>query len=147
MHPEITLDALVKFIRNIKGFDVLSPDDIVNHVAPIICIVTYEPGQTILKQGDVGKSLFFLYSGHARAAIHISPDKVLHNDMQEGEIFGELALVTKEKRSADVLAVSQVCCLTIDIETFQKVMGNNWKIMKAIASLIGSRRIKQLPGY
>jgi CRP-like cAMP-binding protein len=147
MQPEITLDALVKFIRKIQGFEILSHGDIKSHIAPIISISMFAPGQLILKQGDEGKSVFFLYQGHARADIHINPETTLHNDMNDGVIFGELALVTNEKRSADVVAVSDVCCLSIDIETFQKVMLDNWKITKAIAILIGNRRIAQLPGY
>ncbi|MBF0193460.1 MAG: cyclic nucleotide-binding domain-containing protein [Magnetococcales bacterium] len=147
MQPEITLEALVKFIKKIQGFEILSHGEIKQHIAPIISISMYAPGQLILKQGDEGKSVFFLYSGHARANVHVNSETTLHNDMKEGGIFGELALVTNEKRSADVVAVSDVCCLSIDIETFQKVMLNNWKITKAIAILIGNRRVKQLPGY
>ena len=110
----------------------------------VVSIARYEPGQLIIKQGDVGRSVFFLYKGDARADVHINSEQTLNFPVAEGEIFGEIALVSKERRSADVVAVSEVCCLTIDIETFQTIMTNNWKITKAVASLIGNRRIDQL---
>jgi CRP-like cAMP-binding protein len=52
-------------------------------------------------------------------------DEELHFFIEEGEIFGEMALISKEKRNADVIAVSEVVCLTIDVETFQIIMSNN----------------------
>ncbi len=94
----------------------------------------------IIERGTVGRSVFFIYKGRVR--VDVNED--IHFFIDEGELFGEMALVTKEKRSADVVSVSQVVCLTIDIETFQTVMANHWQITKAVASLIGGRRVERL---
>ncbi|MBF0357164.1 MAG: cyclic nucleotide-binding domain-containing protein [Magnetococcales bacterium] len=147
MQPEITIDDLAIFIRNVQGFDTLSAKEVGSLIAPIISIVMYAPGQAIINHGDIGRSIFFLYQGVVRADIHINKLKTEHYDMQKGEIFGDLALVTNAKRSADVIAVTEACCLVIDIETFQELMKNNWKITQSIASLVGRRRIEQRPGY
>ncbi|MBF0380973.1 MAG: cyclic nucleotide-binding domain-containing protein [Magnetococcales bacterium] len=140
MEHEINLTDLINFLSKISGFKGLSRMEMEELIAPIISIAVFEPGQHIIQRGTVGHSVYFLYSGRARVDI----DKDTHFYVDEGELFGEMSLVTKEKRSADVVSVTRVVCLTIDIETFQTVMSNHWQITKAVASLIGDRRIERL---
>ncbi|MBF0380087.1 MAG: cyclic nucleotide-binding domain-containing protein [Magnetococcales bacterium] len=144
IQEEITLENLVSFLATIPGFKDLSAEEMIEFVAPIISITTYEPGQTMIKRGTEGSTVLFLFKGRARVNVQLDPDDNINFFINEGEILGEMALVTKEKRSADVFAVTAVICLTIDIETFQTLMASNWKVTKAVAGLIGERRIKRL---
>jgi CRP-like cAMP-binding protein len=137
---EINVTDLVSFLSKISGFKGLSSQEIEELIAPIISIAVFEPGQYIIQRGTIGQAVYFLYKGRVR--VDVNEDT--HFFVDEGELFGEMSLVTKEKRSADVISVSQVVCLTIDIETFQTVMTNHWQITKAVASLIGDRRIERL---
>ncbi|MBF0194080.1 MAG: cyclic nucleotide-binding domain-containing protein [Magnetococcales bacterium] len=140
MENEINLTDLVNFLSKISGFKGLSKKEMEELIAPIISIAVFEPGQYIIQRGTVGRSVYFLYSGRARVVIN----EDTHFFVSEGELFGEMSLVTKEKRSADVVSDTQAVCLTIDIETFQTVMANHWQITKAVASLIGDRRVERL---
>ena len=144
MHNEINLDDLISFLSKIAGFRGLSRQEMEMLIAPIVSIAVFEHGQTIIQRGTVGRSVFFLYKGRARVDISLPDGENKHFFIDEGELFGEMSLVSKEKRSADVVSVSQVVCLTIDIETFQTVMANHWQITKAVASLIGERRVERL---
>ncbi|MBF0359230.1 MAG: cyclic nucleotide-binding domain-containing protein [Magnetococcales bacterium] len=140
MENEINLADLVDFLSKITGFKGLSRQEMENLIAPLISIAVFEPGQYIIQRGTVGHAVYFLYKG--RAKVEINEDTSFF--VEEGELFGEMALVSKDKRSADVISVSQVICLTIDIETFQSVMANHWQITKVVASLIGERRVERL---
>jgi CRP-like cAMP-binding protein len=140
MKNEINLADLVSFLSKITGFKGLSSQEMEDLIAPIISIAVFEPGQYIIQRGTVGHAVYFLYKGRARVVVN----KDVSFFVEEGELFGEMALVSKEKRSADVVSVSQVTCLTIDIETFQSVMANHWQITKVVASLIGERRVERL---
>jgi monovalent cation:H+ antiporter, CPA1 family len=141
MQKEIYLDDLIDFLSKISGFRDLPRQEMEELIAPLVSIAVYEPGQTIIKRGNVGRSVFFLYKGQARVEL-VNDGK--HFFIGEGELFGEMALVSNEKRSADVVAVTHTVCLTIDIETFQTVMINHWQITKAVASMIGERRVEWL---
>jgi CRP-like cAMP-binding protein len=144
MKSEITLTNLTNFLKNTPGFKNLDLQDMERLIAPIISIATYEPGQKIIERGEDGHTVFFLYRGRTRVDLRFAGQEDRHFFIEQGEIFGEMALVSREKRSADVVAVSEVICFTIDIETFQNLMSNYWRITKAVASLIGSRRIDRL---
>ncbi len=144
MYDDITIDNLVDFLAKIPGFRDLSRDEIEQFVAPIVSIEVFEAGQNIIKEGSIGSQVFFLYKGRARVDFHPDAEEGRNFFIDEGEIFGEMALVTKEKRTADVVAADRVICLTIDIETFQSVMADHWQITKAVAAMIGERRVERL---
>jgi CRP-like cAMP-binding protein len=144
MDDEIDLDDLVSFLSQVTGFQDLSKEEMVELIAPIVSIAHYEPGQFIIKTGNVGHNLFFLYKGEGRIDVVFPSGEKGHFPLEQGELFGEMALVSKEKRNADVVAVTPVICLTIDIETFQSVMVDHWQITKAVARLIGDRRVERL---
>jgi CRP-like cAMP-binding protein len=144
MQEEITAEKVVGFIGKVPGFSSLSSAEIEQMILPILSITTFRPGQIIIKQGDVANSVYFLYRGQAQVDIHFEKSEDVRFFIEEGAIFGEMALVSHEKRSATISAISEVICLTVDVETFQNLMRTYWRITQAIANLIGNRRIELL---
>ncbi|MBF0356956.1 MAG: cyclic nucleotide-binding domain-containing protein [Magnetococcales bacterium] len=144
VEDEISIENLINFLAKIPGLKDLSHSEMESLIAPIISITNYEPGQNIIRFGADGNTVLFIYKGQARVDIPMDAGENIQFVINSGEILGEMALVTREKRSADVFAVTGVMCLTIDIETFQTLMLNNWRVTKAVAGLIGERRIKRL---
>jgi monovalent cation:H+ antiporter, CPA1 family len=143
MQKEITLRERVLFLTHVPGFNNLTQDEITDYIAPIITLSEYEPGQTIVQRGTIGQTVYFLYSGRAKVELSLEQGKREQFSIEKGEIFGEMALVSKERRSADVIAMTEAIWLSINIETFHAIMMSHWRITKAVASLIGSRRISR----
>ncbi len=56
-----------------------------------------------------------------------------------GAGVGELSLGSNQLRTADVIAETQAIMLVIDIETFQELMSENWRVTQVFAALIGRR--------
>ncbi|MBF0359165.1 MAG: cyclic nucleotide-binding domain-containing protein [Magnetococcales bacterium] len=144
MDEEITAENVVGFICRVPGFKSLLHKEIESLILPMLGVVKFVPGQMIIKQGAVADAVFFLYKGQAKVNIHFENSEDVNFFIEEGEIFGEMALVSHEKRSATISAVSDVICFSIDVETFQNIMINNWRITQAVAMLIGNRRIERL---
>ncbi len=119
-------------------------EEVESLILPMLGITNFVPGQVIIKQGAIAHAVYFLYRGQAKVNIHFEKGEDVNFFIEEGEIFGEMALVSHEKRSATISAVSDVTCFTIDVETFQNIMTNNWRITQAVAMLIGNRRIERL---
>lgn len=63
-------------------------------------VVSYEPGETVVQEGDRGDELFIVLSGEVR----ISRGETVLNDFGPGEHFGEMALIRAVPRSATVTA-------------------------------------------
>lgn len=74
--------------------------------------VTYAPGDRILTQGDTDNSQFLLVKGCVRVEHRRQEagQAVRIGSIRSGAIFGEMALLTGEPRSADVVADSAVVC-------------------------------------
>ncbi|MBF8272232.1 MAG: cGMP-dependent protein kinase 1 isoform X1 [Magnetococcales bacterium] len=139
MDNNITFDDLVRFFSKIPGFKSIAEQDLRNLVAPIVCISTYEANQTIIRTGEPGDTLYMLYDGQVRVDFPANNSERKSDFMESGDIFGEMALVSQARRSANVVATQPCTCLTIDAESFQDIMKNHWRIARAVAGLVGER--------
>ncbi|MCA0455589.1 MAG: patatin-like phospholipase family protein [Chloroflexi bacterium] len=71
-------------------------------------------GETLFYQGDEGDSLYVVMEGLVRVSAHAGGEERLLLELGRGEIMGEIALLTGDKRSATVYAVrdTQLCKLS-----------------------------------
>lgn len=92
---------------------------------------TYEEGQRIIKQGDAADGMYFIESG--TISITIMDDaqgEVKIKEIQEGDYFGELALLTHKPRAASAYAVTNVKVAFLDVEAFERLLGPCLDILK-----------------
>jgi CRP/FNR family cyclic AMP-dependent transcriptional regulator len=75
---------------------------------------TYRKGQTILRQGEAGESLFVIVSGQVRIYT-LSPDghELSMCIYSKGDFFGEMALLTGQPRSASAEAMRRTETLVL----------------------------------
>ncbi|HVM94991.1 MAG TPA: cyclic nucleotide-binding domain-containing protein, partial [Candidatus Acidoferrales bacterium] len=77
----------------------------------------FAPGEVIVRQGDVGNEMFVIIKGATKVLAGKGPSRKEVAELRRGEVFGEMALVRHNERSADVVAVDDVEVLAVD-ETF-----------------------------
>jgi len=81
----------------------------------------FHANEIIVKEGEVGKSLFFIEEGKLRVSVHVELEdhrKVQPgiSDLEPGEIFGETCLHESRVRTASIIAITDGCLLEIDGE-------------------------------
>ena len=77
----------------------------------------YSADQTVLQSGDDSRDVFLIVCGSVCAIHHsLNGREVRYRDLRSGEIFGELAAIDGQARSADVVTVTDTL-LTIMPET------------------------------
>ena len=86
------------------------------------------------RQGTPGREFFVLLSG--TADVKKGNRKV--NTLGAGDFFGEIALVSREPRTATVIATSPVRALVISDRSFRRLLEDaprvQTKVMEAMAS-------------
>lgn len=80
-------------------------------------------GQNIIRQGGVGDVFYMLSEGTAKATKFINGAETTVKTYNPGSYFGERALLLNDVRAANVVATSDVICLSLERETFKRLLG------------------------
>lgn len=81
----------------------------------------YNPGDVIIRQGDRADFVFNLSEGTAEVVV----DGVTVGAIEEGEIFGAMAVLTNADRTATVLAKSRCSVVKVPKEQFSDLIKSN----------------------
>jgi len=81
----------------------------------------YNPGDVIIRQGDRADYVFNLSEGTADVVV----DGVTVGAIEEGEIFGAMAVLTNADRTATVLAKSRCSVVKVPKEQFSDLIKSN----------------------
>jgi CRP/FNR family transcriptional regulator, cyclic AMP receptor protein len=92
-----------------------------------------EPGQVIFSAGDRGRELFIVRTG----SVNLQIGDTLLETVEQGGIFGELALVDPAPRSATAMAGPDCTLVLVDAASFndlvRRVPGLALEVMKVMA--------------
>lgn len=74
----------------------------------------YPPGAPIVRAGEQGNEMFVILTGTTDVYVRHNGDRRKVAEFRRGDVFGEMALVRNEERSADVEARDAVEVLAVD---------------------------------
>ena len=100
----------------------------------------YRKGEFIIHAGDEGLYAYLIVSGKALVKLPQSGEIIA--ELEEGELFGELALLTGEFRSANVVASSDLQIMSLSKEIFIKYFYNKPEQAQKLLKLMGQRTQK-----
>lgn len=104
----------------------------------------FSPGETIVRQGDPSDSVYFVTAGNVTVHLRLHDDRK-HRiaTMGAGSMFGELAMVEQEPRTADVDAETTVICHTLSVADIDRVEqatpGVRLKLLSGVARDLAGR--------
>ncbi len=115
----------ITLLRQIPLFAAL-PQEQLAALAQSLDRRVYRKGQTILREGDPGESLFVIISGQVRIYT-LSPDghELSVWICSKGDFFGEMALLTNQPRSASVEAMRRTEVLVLYRQAFRDHLLSN----------------------
>ena len=95
---------------------------------------TANPGERLIRKGDRAESVFFIAAGQVQVVIGNVKIK-----LGPGEHFGEMALLSGERRSADVTALDYCQFFTLEKRDFRHFMATHPQVKKAFEETAAAR--------
>lgn len=95
----------------------------------------FNAGEELILQGDDADHVFIIIEGHAEAIV----DGQKVGDVQRDEIFGAMAVFTREKRTATVVATTPCTVMVIPKDQFLSLMQSNPKIAHSLIESMARR--------
>ena len=100
------------------------------------------PGETIVRKGNEGKSMFVIVRGTVKVQIPDGSEVRTVNTLSCGDFFGEMSLLTGEPRSANVVVDEETEVLQIKKAAIKPIFEGNPKLLESVGSIIEDRRAR-----
>jgi CRP-like cAMP-binding protein len=113
-------------LRTLQPFALLPP----NRMTALVNKLTekrYASGETIIRQGDEGNEYFIIKSGKVaviKKMLEDEPENVAI--LEEGQGFGEEALITNSRRSATIQAINETVVWILSKSDFEHIMKSSF---------------------
>jgi predicted acylesterase/phospholipase RssA/CRP-like cAMP-binding protein len=121
--------------------------EILQRIEKNIHWVTLNRGEVLFRQDEEPDGAYVLVSGTMNVSVLGENNEVMDVALiRQGEIVGELSLITHDKRSATVAAVRDCELFRIDPDIFDRVSERYPRIMLGIHKTISKRLRAHIPG-
>ena len=102
--------------------------------------IGHDADQVIVMEEDWGESVFLLRSGLAKVRTTTADgDEVVMSLLGQGDVFGEMAVLGGEARSADVVALTPLQLIKLRVAPFATLLDQRAGFALALARLEASR--------
>ena len=136
---ETPADRLERALRTVDLFRPLSDDEL-RKVMARSRPLHYAAGERVIEEGSPGDSFFIIDQGQVLVSKRMGGADREIARLMEGQFFGEMALLTGERRSATIAAATDVDLFMIDKPAFQEILAANPTIAVDISTLLSERR-------
>lgn len=114
-----------------------TPDEILAEIAAVADESEVPAGQTVFEKGDRGDCMYIIVSGKVR----VHDQERFFNFLGERDVFGEMAVLDPELRSASVTTVEDTRLLRIDEQALFEVMDAQPEVARGIIHVL-SRHLR-----
>lgn len=140
-------------IQSLKSFSLFSNlnEDILKLIVEKLIPAQYNKYEAILFEGDTDRDLYLIKSGGVKVnQINFEGNEVVISNLGPGDFFGEMAIITAEERSANVVATEDTEIFKLPAKDFERTLSQYPDIAIALLKKTAqrlkesSRRINEL---
>ena len=102
--------------------------------------VTFGPGEVLIREGDIGDTFFVLVRGRVEISLEGTGPIGVRED---GDIFGEVALLEDVRRTATATALTHTLCLTLNRIDFESTLARQPALYARVVEL-GRQRLARV---
>ena len=130
---------IADFLSTVPGFDELSGDDL-DRTAGSVREEAFTQGEYLMRRGEPGDSMHVIRSGTVQVPVFDGTGKVrLVAKLGEGDVVGEMALLTGDRRTADVIAETDVLTIVFEAEVLAPLLADQPPLARFLTEILGKR--------
>jgi CRP-like cAMP-binding protein len=96
----------------------------------------------VIKEGEDGDSMFVLLRGTARVAVSKNGSVIPVATLSSGNYFGEMSLLTGERRSATVSAQAYCYVMEISKQVMADIIRDSPDCLRQLSEVLASRKME-----
>ena len=129
-------ESHLRGLKLLAGLSSSQLEDVGSRLKP----TRFAQDETVIKQGEPGDEMYFIESGRARVIREISATRALVlAELEAGDLFGEMALLTGAPRSATVTALSELNLWILGQADFDELVTAYPNLALAVSRLLSQR--------
>jgi CRP/FNR family transcriptional regulator, cyclic AMP receptor protein len=129
----------IALLHRVPVFSTLSSEEL-EHVAQVAVPRRFEAGEIVFKEGDEGSTCYIVRSGRARAVReHADGRSITLAHFGPGDIFGEMAMLDGERRSATVESIEATDAIAILSADMHRLLREYPDISVKLIAALGQR--------
>lgn len=129
----LTLEKVV-ILKSVSIFSD-TPEELLAEVASILGEVEVGANETIIEKGEIGRSMYIIVDGSVR--VH-DGDRTIA-ELGPRDIFGELAALDPEPRSASVTSLAEAHLFRLDQHALYELMAEHSEVAYSIIRILCRR--------
>ena len=128
-------------LSNIDLFKDFS-EEMLQAITSSLHLQKFKPEEVLFGQGDDGESLFVLVEGLLEVSLQVEGEKRHLTFLRPGSFLGEMALLTGEKRSADVISCTESLVGELTKDSIMSLATENPEILSQMTAVVAERHLK-----
>lgn len=136
-HRQDEASEVLDRIEHIEMLHSLSPSEM-QAIIPLLKPLAVDPGTVLCQEGAPGDAMFLIVDGEA----DILKGAQLMATLGAGEMFGEMALLTGEERSATVMAKTPMDLYELDKSDFDAMLTRSPQMASGLSRIL-ARRLRE----
>ncbi len=133
-------NEVIEVLKKQESFSFLTPVQL-RRLTEGCHAIFYGRNEKIIQQGDPGESMFVILSGSVSVLVECDTVSTEVAVVKEGGCFGEMSLLTGEKRSATVVAVEDSLVVELCKDSMTGLLKENVKVVEKLGELLANRKL------
>jgi NTE family protein len=111
---------------------------VADEAEPVFCA----GGEYLMRRGEDADAMYLVTGGRLQVIAERDGEEQRIGEIGRGEVVGEMALITREPRTASVQAVRDTQLLRIPAEAFARLVSEHPEALRRVSSMIVSRYVQ-----
>ncbi len=133
--------AIGTILQGIEIFSPLTKQEI-GKLSKKFILGYFARGEKLIRQGDEGTTFFIVKEGRVSVNIQVGEAIKKIKELEAGDFFGEMSLLTDEKRSATIIAEDETEVLILDRNDFAHILKRKPAIAERISKILAQRKLE-----